>query len=134
MSKCKRCGKELRSQESIKRGYGKTCYRIVQLQEVKESEVKPKINQEIAFLKMEIKMLKRMMKQIKTNGVKVESIERIKPEESRPERTENKNNMSGVITEMKEIFNENFNFRDYLKPINPIEIPIIHPIMVEVLA
>jgi len=38
MNKCKRCGRELRSEKSIKRSYGKTCYRIVQLQEANKPE------------------------------------------------------------------------------------------------
>ncbi|MHA2282510.1 MAG: DUF6011 domain-containing protein [Promethearchaeota archaeon] len=39
MNKCKRCGRVLRSEESIKRGYGKSCYRIVQLnQKLEQSE------------------------------------------------------------------------------------------------
>ena len=59
MCKCKRCGRVLKSPESIKRGYGKTCYRIVQFQETTKSEVKTEVNQEIAFLKLEIRTLKR---------------------------------------------------------------------------
>ena len=30
--RCKRCNRELHSEESIKLGYGKKCYRIIQLQ------------------------------------------------------------------------------------------------------
>ncbi|HDZ18120.1 hypothetical protein LCGC14_1110460 [marine sediment metagenome] len=133
MCKCKRCGKELRSVESVKRGFGATCYRIFKLQEANNSEVKPEINQEIAFLKMEIKMLKRMIRNIHVKGI-VEPIERIKQDNQRPERTENTGNMTSVVKEMKKIFTENFNYRDILKSVNPIEEPVIPPIMVGISA
>jgi len=38
MCKCKRCNRELTSLESIKRGYGKLCYRIVQLEQLKQED------------------------------------------------------------------------------------------------
>jgi len=38
MTKCKRCAKELKNVESIKRGYGKVCYRIHKLQEIEQRE------------------------------------------------------------------------------------------------
>ena len=112
--KCKRCGRKLTSEESIKRGYGMTCYRIIQLQ---NQETKPETNQELAFLKCEIKMLKRMFKQIKTSGVIIDPIERIKQDNHRPERDANRGDMANVITEMKEIFNNIENIYDLLTPV-----------------
>ena len=126
--RCKRCNRILRNKLSIERGYGAKCYKIIQLNNIEKS--KPGINQEIAFLKCEIATLKRMFKQIKV-GVVINPIERIKQEEQRPERTENKGNMASVITEMKEIFSRIENVYDYLKPIDPIEMPVNPPIMVE---
>lgn len=49
--RCKRCNRILTSKESIKRGYGLTCYRIVQLQEKQPAfdmeEIKTFITSEI---------------------------------------------------------------------------------------
>lgn len=117
MCKCKRCGRALKSIESVKRGYGATCYRIFKLQEKPEPEVKPEVNSEIAFLKLEIKTLKRMFRNIQIKGT-IEPIERIKRDDHRPERDSNKGNFAGVMTEMKSIFKlqENFHYTDILKP------------------
>lgn len=38
MVKCERCGHILTNPESIKNGYGKTCYRIIQLQKPEAKE------------------------------------------------------------------------------------------------
>lgn len=38
MCRCKRCKRELTSIESIKRGYGKFCYRIVQLEQLEQED------------------------------------------------------------------------------------------------
>ncbi len=115
---CKRCGKELRSAESIKRGMGKTCWRISQLQQVKQPEVKPEINQEIAFLKCEIKTLKRMIKNIQINGSRAKPIERIKFDRPEQKIGMNKSNFGSVLSEMKEMFNSVENVYDLLCPIN----------------
>ena len=128
--KCKRCGRKLSNKLSIERGYGAKCYKIIQFQETKP-EIKPEINQEIAFLKCEIKTIKRMFKQIRTSGVIVDPIERIRQDEQRPEREPNKCNMASVITELKERFSKIENVFDLLSPINPIETPIAPPIMVK---
>lgn len=50
--RCKRCNHILHNLESIKRGYGKTCYRIIQLQETQPErfdmkEIKTLITSEI---------------------------------------------------------------------------------------
>lgn len=117
MCKCKRCGRILKNPESVKLGYGKTCYRIVQLQETIEPEVKPEVNQEIAFLKIEIKTLKRMFKQIQIKGT-IEPIERIKRDDHRPERDSNKGNFAGVMKEMKEMFSKIESVYELLTPVN----------------
>lgn len=77
-------------------------------------------------------MLKRMFKQIQINGVTIDPIERIKPNEQRPEQEANKGNMASVITEMKEIFSRIENVYEILSPIDPIEVPVAPPIMVKV--
>jgi len=40
MCKCQRCGKELKSEESKKRGYGPTCFKIVSFQKNKKWRLK----------------------------------------------------------------------------------------------
>lgn len=131
MYKCKRCGRVLTSRKSIELGYGKVCYRIHLLEEANKSE--PEVNQEIAFLKMEIKTLKRMIKNIQVRGTTVESIKRIRKDvESIPSII--KEGFADVVKEMKSIFKENFYYKDYLKPVNPIEEPVDPPVLIRVLA
>jgi len=120
---CKRCGRALTSPESIKRGYGPRCFKITQLQEkniVQSQELiqKPQnkkdekeeqvITSEIDFLKCEINMIKRQLKQAQYRPIIHESrpIERIKREEQRPERNIHMSNFSTVINELKTIFTE----------------------------
>jgi len=61
---CLRCGRQIKKKSSIERGYGERCFRIVNLQ-------KPAVDteSEISFLKMEITMLKRQIKELKVSGV-----------------------------------------------------------------
>lgn len=113
---------------SIELGYGAKCYKIIQLN---NQEIKPEVNQEIAFLKCEIATLKRMFKQIKTSGVIIDPIERIRQDKQRPERNANKGNMASVITELKERFSKIENVYDILSPVNPIEVPV-SPSIIEI--
>lgn len=59
MCKCKKCGRILTNPESIKRGYGATCFRIVQLQQ-ENKKVQPEqpekldINEIKTFITSEI--------------------------------------------------------------------------------
>ena len=126
--RCKRCNRILKNKLSIDRGFGETCYRIFKLQETK-LEINPEINTEIDFLKMEIKMLKRMIKNIQVNNAVI-PIERIK--QNRPEQkiSGNQNNYGKVMIEMKDVFNKMKNGYKHLKSINPIEMPIEPPIQV----
>jgi len=106
---CKRCGRALRSQESIKRGYGPKCFKITQLQDKNQDKNQDKkITSEIDFLKCEINMIKRQLKQSQHKIFAHESrpIERIKKEEKRPERNFNMVNFSTVINELKTIFTQ----------------------------
>ena len=77
--RCKRCNGVLRSEESIKRGYGRKCMQIVELY----TKEKKKIS-ELDFINIEIKTIKRELKIIKVSGVisTEDPIERIKKEET----------------------------------------------------
>lgn len=54
--KCKWCNRILTSKESIERGYGGKCFRIIQLQKNDMNR-----DQDIQFLKSEVKFLKRQL-------------------------------------------------------------------------
>jgi hypothetical protein len=113
---CKRCGRVLKSIKSIKLGYGPTCYRIIKFHDNRVN-----IQEEIKFLKIEIKTLKKTVRELRTNkftSYQSPPIERIKIEERSPERNINKGKMTEVIQELKSRFqNCNGDVRSLLKPI-----------------
>lgn len=105
MCKCKRCGRKLISKESVERGYGRTCYRIHLLQ--KEKQTATKVEDDVAFLKMEIKMLKNQIKTLKITGVKsTEAIERIKKDHEEKEATDEDRLKGLICRELKSIFSD----------------------------
>ncbi|MBA7613598.1 hypothetical protein ES703_20849 [subsurface metagenome] len=114
--RCKRCNRVLKNPKSIELGYGKTCYRIVQMNKV-ENPI-----DDIAFLRMEINALKRQIREIRVNGIKtIDKIERIKID-TKPKRNEQEIRFFGCVRELKGIFNmDNWDYRNVLAPINPIE-------------
>lgn len=124
MCKCKRCGRVLTNPESIERKYGSTCWNIVQLQK-KNENLTPDRNfeQELEFLKYEIRFLKRQLKEIKQNSsiINVEPIDRIKHDKERPERANNEINLFLVVKELKIIFEDKeiFDYHQILSPIEP---------------
>jgi len=121
---CKRCGRKLTSAKSIKLGYGPTCYRKITLQ--KSSQVNSnKIEEELKFLKIELKMVKKTLRELRANPIQSTGVRfsqsspivRIRREESRPERDVNKGRMTKVIQELKACFqNCNGDVRSLLKP------------------
>ena len=121
--RCKRCNRILTSRESIERGYGPTCYRIMQLQEQNSEPNPQKYNQDFNFLKCEIKFLKRQLKELKQKGItatEINSIERIRQDEHRPERDKFKVEFNVVVKELKMIFRgEKFKYREFLRPVAP---------------
>lgn len=127
--RCKRCNHVLKSTESIKRGYGRVCYRIVQLQEANKPEVKLETNQEIAFLKCEIKTLKMMIRNIQVKGA-INPIERIKRNRPEQKTDGNESNYGKVMIEMKDVFSKMKNGYKHLKSVNSIEMSIEPPIQV----
>ena len=116
-TKCKSCGRILTNPESIKLGYGKTCYRIFQHQQsvITEPqeivELKQKWNQlslKNSVLEKKILKLETAMKSIMKHGIQIndqltnntEAIERIKQESSIP-KSEQQVNFMFVIKELK---------------------------------
>ena len=112
--RCLRCNRILTSKESIKRKYGKTCFRIVNSQKPKQE-----INETVEFMKLELKMLKRQINELKIHGIKQsDTIERLKQDKIQVQTVE-KVNFSNVMSELKDIFNKtNGNWKKILKPIN----------------
>jgi hypothetical protein len=87
--RCKRCNRVLTNEKSIKLGYGKICYRILILhgKKIIQEEYKeiPKLEDAVNFLKCEVKMIKRQLRELKfTKSVYYQEnpIERIKREEA----------------------------------------------------
>ncbi len=110
---CLRCGRKLTNPISKKRGFGRTCFKIQQLEE--ENKVNKEILREITFLKCEIKMLKGLYHQIKKNGIiyQEDAIERIKREETvkiqDPLLCKYRNAFKECISELKEVLKERAN-------------------------
>ena len=99
---CKRCGRVLTSAKSIKLGYGPTCYRIVKFHDNPIN-----IEEEIKFLKLEINMLKRVIRELKPNKIisyQATPIIKIRNEERNVETDINKGQMKEVIQELKNFF------------------------------
>jgi len=140
--KCKRCNRLLTSKESIERGYGSTCYRIITLREsdpgrdpVVQTLAQPgKYDLDLNFLKCEIKFLKKQMKELKQKGItstEINAIERIKQDEHRPERDQFKVQFNVVVKELKMVFKgDNFDYHSLLQPIEP-RIEIEEPPIIE---
>ncbi|MFX0004628.1 MAG: DUF6011 domain-containing protein [Candidatus Hodarchaeota archaeon] len=114
---CKRCGRVLKSAKSIKLGYGPTCYRIVKFHDNPIN-----IQEEIKFLKIEINMLKKIIRELKFNKItsyQASPIIKIRNEARNLESDINKGQMKEVIQELKNCFqNCNGDIKSLLKPIH----------------
>ncbi len=125
--RCKRCNRVLKSKESIKLGYGKKCYRIITLQE-ENNKIIPggleKLFERVRKLELDNNFMKHQLRH-KTYaiGQNVEAIERIKQNHHRPERNEMKVQFNVIVKELKVIFHEGFNYKEFLKPIDVREAP-----------
>ena len=114
---CKRCGRILKSAKSIKLGYGPTCYRIIKFHDNPIN-----IQEEIKFLKIEINLLKKVIRELKSNksiSYQTTPIIKIRNQEDHLERDVNKGQMKEVILELKRSFqNCNGDVKSLLKPID----------------
>ena len=135
MCKCKRCGRVLRSEESIKRGFGKNCYRIIQLNQKSEETETPDITEllnRIRKLELDNNFIKHQLKHKTFTTTKhpdgALDWNSIKPE-IREKRDYFKIEFNVIIKELKVIFNEDFDYHDFLKPVNGREQPEEPPMM-----
>ena len=110
---CLRCGRKLTNLRSKERGFGRTCFKIKQME--KENKINEETIREINFLKCEIKMLKNLYHSIKISGIisQENAIERIKREETAkiedPLLSKYRNAFKECIAELKEVLKERAN-------------------------
>ena len=140
--RCKRCERILKSAESIARGYGKVCYRIISLQE--KNKITPaqdleNILERIRKLEninrkqsLDINFMKHQLKH-KTFVGKSKDADLdwdLKPEVKKV-KEETKIHFTVLIKELKIIFHvDNFDYHNILKPINVRETPEDPPIII----
>jgi len=134
--KCKRCGRKISNKESIERGYGAKCYRIIQLgkrQENPNESVIEELLNRIRKLELDNNFIKHQLKHktIVSKHPDEDLDWDIKPE-IKQKRDEYKIEFNVIIKELRVIFTEDFNYHDILEPINARE-TIEKPPMIEVL-
>ncbi|MFW9971906.1 MAG: DUF6011 domain-containing protein [Candidatus Odinarchaeota archaeon] len=137
--KCKRCGRILKSAESIKRGYGKTCYKIIELSEPEQPQINNEILEEllnrVRKLELDNNFLKHQVRHKTIIGKSKDSeLEWDIPKEVKEVKNEFKIQFNMVVSELKIIFTEDFDYHDVLKPVNQIDEPVSPPTIIEVLA
>ncbi len=133
--KCKRCNRILKNPESIKRGYGLKCHRIIQLQKSKEqpeqlnNTILEELLNRVRKLELDNNFLKHQIKhKVFVNGSRDSELNLDIPKEIKEVKNEYKIVFNVVVKELKVIFTEDFNYHDVLKPINPIEELVSPPI------
>ena len=113
---CKRCGKVLKAARSVELGYGPTCYK-----KIKNQDNKINLEEEVKFLKIEIKTLKKLLNELRVNQVissEVSPIVRIREEIEDPVRDIKRDHMKEVLRELKNRFQGcNGDIKSLLTPI-----------------
>lgn len=138
MSKCKRCGRILRNKESIERGYGSKCYRIIQLNQDQptnspNNDIINELLNRVRKLELDrTYILCQLKHKTFVSTSKDSELNWDLPKEVKEVRNQYKIEFNLVIKDLKVIFTEDFNYHDVLKPINPIEETVAPPVMVEV--
>ncbi len=134
MNKCKRCGRILKSEKSIERGYGLRCYRIMQLNQQitgPNNAVLEELLNRVRKLELDNNFMKHQLKHKTFIGTtsKESELNRDIPEEVKEVRNEYKIEFNIVVKELRVIFHEGFDYHEVLKPISvrtgPEEPPII---------
>ena len=119
--RCKRCGRILTNPNSIELGYGRKCYQIMQLNKASlgpNNDIILGLVDRVRKLELDNTFMKYQLKhKTITIGQNVEAIERIKQDHHRPERNVMKVQFNVIVKELKVIFHEDFNYKDFLKPI-----------------
>jgi len=131
--RCKRCGHVLTSPESIERGMGEICYRIVQLQEINKPEqpnssVLEELLKRVRKLELDNNFMKHQIKhKTFSNKSKDSELDWDVPKEIKEAKNETKIQFNVVINELKIIFTKDFNYHDVLNPVDLIGEIIVPP-------
>lgn len=127
--RCKRCNRVLTNKESIERGYGKFCYKIISLQEQKISLgndplshiVLEELLNRVRKLELDNNFMKHQLKhKVFVNSSNNSDSEWDIPKEVKEVRNQFKIEFTVIVKELKVIFNtDNFDYHNVLKPIEP---------------
>lgn len=136
--RCERCGRKLSNIESVERGYGKKCYKIVQLNSPKtkpeqlNSAIIEGLLNRVRKLELDNNFMKHQLK-YKTfvNTSKDSELNWDIPEEVKDIRNKYKIEFNVVVNDLKIIFTEDFDYHDILQPINIRETPEVSPLIIE---
>ncbi|KKL46782.1 hypothetical protein LCGC14_2342130 [marine sediment metagenome] len=136
--RCKKCNRILRNEESIKRGYGAKCYRIITLQnqETKPEQSNNTIIEELLNRVRKLELDNNFMKhQLKHKTfVNISKDSELKwdiPEEVKEVRNQYKFEFNVVVKELKILFHENFDYHEILQPIGIRKQPEASPQLIE---
>lgn len=134
--RCLRCNRILTNEKSINRGYGRKCYRIINLGEnIPKKHISPN-NEElldrIRKLELDNNFIKHQLKhRTVINKSKDSDLNWDIPKEVKEIRNEYKITFNIVVKELKVIFTEDFDYHNVLSPINVREKPEDPPIIIE---
>lgn len=107
MCECKRCGRELTSLLSIKRGYGKVCYSIVQIKQVNDSILDDLLNR-VRKLELDNNFMKHQLKhKTFTSKPKDAELDWDIPQEVKEAKNEYKIEFNIIIKELRIVLNTN---------------------------
>ena len=133
--RCKRCNRILTNEESIKLGYGKKCYKIMQLfQEKKNDQDLENLLERVRKLELDNTFMKYQLKhKVFVSKSKDSELDWDIPQEVKEVKNEYKIQFNVIVKELNVIFHEGFDYHEVLSPINLIEEPIEPPQVIELL-
>lgn len=134
--RCKRCNRVLKNEESIKFGYGKKCYRIMQLQEAQITSPNNgmilELVDRVRKLELDNNFMKHQLRhKVFVSGSKDAMLDWDIPKEVKEVRDIMKVEFTVIVKELKVIFTENFDYHNVLSPIEVREQPETPPQIIE---
>ena len=136
--RCKRCNRVLKSEESIKLGYGPKCFRIINLNGNMHNMDKPnndlvlELVDRVRKLELDNTFMKYQLKHKVFVGKSQDSeLNWDIPKEIKEIKNKYEITFNVVVKELKVIFTNDFDYHNVLKPINPIEQPENPPQVIE---
>ncbi len=142
MNKCKKCGRVLKSEKSIERGYGLKCYRVMQLNQQitgpntqitgPNNELLEELLNRVRKLELDNNFMKHQLKhETLANSSKDSELNWDNPKEVKEIKNQYKIEFNVVVKELKVIFHKSFDFHEILHPIDVREEPEELPLIVE---